>query len=400
MLTDIAHADRYTSVGSVARFDPASLDPEGHGVRLGGFTLYPDLKLVSRFDDNVNSSQTNQIDDRSIEVQGSAVLRSNWSQHLLLIGVSGARRQYAERDSLNRTNLAIDIRGGVDVTHATELMGRVRFSIVQSEPGDTNEPFNAAEGTEVQGLMGQLGFKQDFSAFTVSLRGTIRERDFDDVRLNNNTIKDNDVRDRRDTLVFSRIAAPISPAVSLFVQGEMNQRRYDQAPPIGEMVRDSDGYRVGAGVALNLPGRVTGEGHIGYFEQDYDFLPDVDGLAFGGSLDWQATGLTKVDFYAERGVHETTGNTSSAFLRDAFGGRVQHELTRKFLLRGGIELISNEYQPGTRDEAIIATSLGAAWMVSRQITIELAHDWRSRETNIVDSDYDRNVVSLSLSGSF
>lgn len=389
-----------TGLGSVDDFDPANVEPEGHGARIGGFTLYPKLKLTGGFDDNVFAADTIEVDDTFVSLQGTAILSSNWSQHMFLLGLSAGTRRYSEQDGLDRDNLTIDGRFVLDVRRSTQVSARARYSQSTEYPGNTNLPATASETANASSLLGELRLRHDFAQFQVVLAGSVEELDFDDVSLVGGGTFDNDVRDHRESKLSARLSVPISPTTAIFAQGTFNRRDYDQSPPAVPINRDSEGYEVVGGVQFEVVEQVHGEVFAGYLEQDYEALTDISGPAFGASLEWAMTRLTSLEVFGERQVRETAAVASPGYLYSAVGAKLEHELLRNLNLRFGAEYSQNDYEGIVREEDILSTSTGAAWRATPNLTVELAHDWTQRETNLVGGDYTANQVTLSVSGAF
>src|SRR5690606_38348112 len=108
----------------------------------------------------------------------------------------------------------------------------------------------------------------------------------------------------------------VQPGYTAFVQGSLNQRDYDQTPDDGGFNRNSDGYRVDAGIEVRLTNVIDGEFYLGYFGQNYDdpTFDDIGEIDAGARVLWSVTPLTTVKASLARNVEETIQANSSSYI--------------------------------------------------------------------------------------
>jgi len=171
------------------------------------------------------------------------------------------------------------------------------------------------------------------------LGGDLAVLDFDDVTANNGNTLNQDDRDRMETEGNFRPCYEIVPQYEAFVRTAVNNRNYDDSVDDNNIKRDSQGWEVTAGVALDLGCVTYGNVFAGYMSQDYDdpMLKTVDGVGFGGDITWNPTRLTTVQFAIARTVEKSTLNGAAGALSTRFRADVDHELLRNVILSANAE---------------------------------------------------------------
>ena len=156
---------------------------------------------------------------------------------------------------------------------------------------------------------------------------------------------------------------------------------------------------------FDLTGKTMGELYVGSLERNYSnpALTDYSGATFGGKVTWNATPLTTVTAGIDRDVEETTRAGSSSYLATTYKAGVEHAIRRNILLGANAGFTTNEYE-GTaavqRDDEIASAGVGATYLINRHLKATAGYTYTQRDSNIANSDYDRNRVMLRLSAAF
>jgi hypothetical protein len=183
-----------------------------------------------------------------------------------------------------------------------------------------------------------------------------------------------------------------------FVRTAVNNQNCDDRVDDNNIKRDSQGWEVMAGVALDLGGVTYGNVFAGYMSQDYDdpTLKTVDGVGFGGDITWNPTRLTTVQFAIARTVEESTLNGAAGALSTRFRADVDHELLRNVILSANAEYENNDYEGISRDDDIIAVGVGGDYLLNRHVRLRLNYTYQTRDSSVAGTVYDTNTVFLRL----
>ncbi len=371
-----------------------------HGINLGGFTLFPTLSTDFTFDDNVFAQQNNPVDDTYFTLAPMLELVSNWSRHELILSASSETNWFSQQSSEDSTDFSIGGEGRVDVSYSTSIHGQAIYAMLTEDRGNTNAAAGAAGLTEYDQFEGYVEVRHRFNQLGFAVGGGLTTFDYDDAPAIGGGVIDNDSRDRQVTLARAEVNYAVSPDTQLFFRGTMNEREYDQHPPVVLQNRDSEGFELDGGVRFDVTRLISGEIFGGYVEQDYTALPDVDGVSFGADLEWAMTQLTTVSLRATRSIEETAAVGASGYLASAVDVDVQHELLRNVFLDGNVGFSSNQYEGITREEDIWRAGFGASYLINHYLSANAGVEFSTRESTLLGQDYDRTKIHGGLAWQF
>ena len=155
-----------------------------------------------------------------------------------------------------------------------------------------------------------------------------------------------------------------------------------------------DGYAVNAGTAVDLGHLMNGEIYAGYFKQYYDDsrFTSPKGVDFGGNLLWNITDLTSLRAGLDRSVEETTLQPASSIVQTTAGVTAEHALLRNVLLTAGFDYLIQDYQGLTRTDHIYDGSIGAKYLVNRNLSTGLNLAYNKRNSNTVGNGFTQEII--------
>lgn len=374
-------------------------DPKG--VKLGGFRLLPQLGVSGVYDDNILASDTGTKDDFIALIEPSAMLKSNWSQHLLQVEASGEIAKYASNSNEDYEDFSVGTLGRADVTRDMYIQASLDFDADHESRSSPDDP-GGVEPTEFSRLHPSVTLFNRWNRVSVTLGGNSQIIDFDDSVSATGAVLDNDDRDRTTYAGDIRIGYEIVPEYEAFIKSSYNKISYDDAVDSSGFNRDSDGYEIVGGVRIDLGGALSGDVFGGYRRQDYDdpTLVEIDGATWGGALTWNASGLTTVKASVTRDVVETTQVGASGYFSTEYKASVDHELLRNLILGGYGAFTINDYKGNGRDDDDINAGVYARYLMHRNLYLSASYNFEKRESDLVGADFEKNVFMLRLSTQF
>ncbi|RCK54058.1 hypothetical protein TH25_01555 [Thalassospira profundimaris] len=382
--------------------------PEGYepnGIPVGSFRLYPKVEAAEEYNDNIYKSNTNEKDDYITKISPGLQLRSNWNRHFLQFEASSEFGIYADSSDDNYTDYNLRATGRADATEALKFNADARLQHLHEERGGDDVPANAKEPVEYDKLTGVIGGTYKPNRFSVGLTGTVDDYNYDSNENINGTTTSNDGRDRTETKGEVRFGYEIQNGYEAFIKSSVNDRNYDKTATSGPNVgvnRDSSGYKVQAGIAIDLDRLIRADLGVGWMEQDYDnpSLKDVDGYSADARIRWNITELTTLRALASRTINETTTNGASSTVGTALGVGVDHELMRNLILNADAKYYNSDYQGISREDDKYTYSVGADYKLNRNLYggVKLTHETRNSDNAI--NEYDQNVVMVKVGGQF
>ena len=368
------------------------------GVRAGGFTVFPEASVTGTYDDNIFAANVGEVDDFITTLAAGVSVQSNWSRHALNLNAGLAQYLYADNSDEDRLDWNVGGNGRVDITRDTNISGGLSYAQLHEDRGAPNAPGLAAEPTEYALFQANAALAHRFNRVTTRVGVGYADYDYDDAPLIGGGVLDQDFRDREEFEQFLRLGYDVSPDTNLYIQGTLNQREYDQKPPVVALNRDSDGWAVVGGSEFRLSNLAQGEVYVGYQEQSYDdpTLSDISGLAFGAGVDWFVTPLTTIRIDAASTVEETVAAGASGFLDQSVGLGIDHELMRNVIIGARASYANQDYEGIARSDDVIRAGLGIDYLLNRNFSVGLGYDYTDRDSNVLGLDYTRNEIGLTL----
>ncbi len=396
------HFETREPIRGVTVTDRARPDLDPLGIRAAGFLLYPKLAVAEQYDDNIFSTDTDEEDDFITIANPSIQLRSNWRNHALNFVGTAEIGRYAENSDEDYEDYTIGADGRVDIVRDSFVKAAISFSELHEERGSPDDP-GGDEPTEFSVLFPQVGVFHRFGRFNLNVDGTLRRFDFDDASVAGVPIN-NDDRDRNEWEATVRLGYEIVPRYEAFIRASYNVRDYDDAVDDNGFDRDSDGFAVVAGTAIEFTGVTFGNVFVGFHSQDRDdpALSTINGVKFGGQIIWNVTGLTTVKGFVRRTIEETTLAGAAGFFATRVGASVDHELLRNLLVGAEASFTNSAYEGIDRDDDDIGFGVYGKYLLNRHLYLSARYDFRDRESTGADEGrvFDKNVFMVSLATQF
>lgn len=376
-------------------------DYEPLGIRSGAFNLNPSLEVSEEYDDNIFRDETGKKSDFITAVKPGLNVRSDWNLHEVQFTARGDLGYYADNSNEDYRDYALSASGRYDITYETALRALAQYERFHEDRGSPDD-VNGDEPTTFDRWTTSLGFARTLGRLKLFINGQYQDYTFDDTTAAGVVI-DNSNRNRSQTRIDTRLAYELVPNYDVFVSAAWDVRDYDRTVVVD---RNSEGYELRAGTALNITGKVKGEIYAGQIATDYssDF-EDIKTINYGGSLLWNLTGLTSVYANVDRSVIETVSGDSTGYVLTASRVGVDHALRRNVMLGGFVGHDQNDYigtAPGAfeREDEAIRTGLRLEYKPVRGAAIETRYDYVDRESNVALSDFTDNRLMLTLKYSF
>lgn len=395
IIASAANAQQVTSV-----FERNRADYDAIGVQVGAFEVKPSLYVNEVFDSNIFLTETDEIDDAITTIKPGLSVASNWTRHALAFNAGGEFGIYDENDDENYSDFNVSLDGRLDVLRETYILLGVKHSKQHQERGSVDNNAGSTEPTEYTITGGNIGVQRQVRRISFDLNNTFDVYDFDDDVTSAGANIDNDDRDRDEFASNLRVSYEITPGYNAFVDGTYVNNKYDQTASAG---RDSEGYDVAVGAAVDLGGKTKGEVFVGYLTREYDdstTFADIDGVAFGAELLWNPTAITSVELGINRSVEETTVSGASGYLSTGYSAEVQHELLRNVLVGANVSYTTNEYEGAAsgseREDDLTAAGFDVKYLFNKNLSLDAGYGYSDRDSNLSGQDYDDNKFTVGF----
>jgi len=411
---------------------PAAVGPEGQtvlsrprpdydplGIRLGSFIVHPSLGVTGTFDSNVFATQSGAKSDFYATENPGVSVASDWNRHSLAFTATGQFKQYATHSSENVNNGATDLRGRYDISNGQYFIADAGYTLQHEDRASPDSTANQAHPTEYHVTGAYLAYVRELTRIGLRVDGTVTSYDFNSQFTDTGILVPENDRDRIEYVLAPRASYEFIPGYQAFVRGVGNIRRYNQQdqtllhPDPGDFTitnpsarRNSAGWEVDVGTAIEITRIITAEIYAGFLHQEYQspLFTDTNSPAFGGNLLWNVTPLTSVKGSFSQSVAETTlvnvtQTGPGTFVTQAASGSretnvqltVEHELLRNVLLTGAIGYVHDDYRGISRVDDTYGGNIGARYLMNRNIRLTADLSYSKRDSSVVGAGYDRVI---------
>lgn len=389
---------------------PASESMEPQGGRVGNFVVFPSIEFSTGYDSNIFATNTNEEGDFIFRLLPRVRLENDLSPVRLNLEAVGLVTRYADNSSEDAEGFLLSHDGSWEVPALGE-QSFLKWGVAHSRdwldrglPDDTN---NGTEPTIVHTSLGYAGFQYKPGPLSISPRFSARHSDFDDVGTTGGTTINNDDRDRwifRETL---RVGYEFVPGYEGYMRGTLNQRRYDTTPDDAGFDRNSDGYEAVVGAKIGLSEITNFDVFAGYLSQSYDDprLPNVEGMSFGGQLNWSPRREWRFAASVTRSVDETNLSDYASYLNTTYAVSANYQLFPNLQLDARIAYSQFDFErpsstAASREDDMVMGQIGMRYYVTPNYYVRATFQQTAYSSDVANEDYDRSVVFLTLGAQY
>jgi len=369
------------------------------GIRWGSFLVFPSLALTGTYDSNIFATQTGAVSDFFGREIPAMTIRSDWSRHALGASITGDFKQYVTNTTENVNNFSTDVGGRYDISEGEYFAVDALYQLLHEDRSSPNAVFGK-NPTEYKVMGADLAYVHMVGILGLRIDSTFTSYDFNNAvnGVTGATINQQ-YRDRNEYVIAPRLQYEIQPGYNAFIRALGNERQYFSqectpqvcTPTSQGIRRNSHGWELAHGTAIEITRITTGQIYVGYLHQYYEnpLLKSPSGISFGGNVIWNATPLTTVRGTFSEAVAETTLQGASSSLETGVAVTVEHELLRNLLLLGSVGYVHDIYQGNPRIDGTFGVDAGVKYLLNRQWTASADINYSERNSNVAGSSYNR-----------
>lgn len=371
------------------------------GIPWGPVTVYPEVDLAFKFNDNIYSQpairprNSSNITILSPKVKVEA--KDGPHTYDLTYRVDHGRYSFSSTD--NYTDQALGASGTWKFTGRSGLKLSAEYLKGHEDRGSVpavghalpdefhQSTFNAVAGYGAEGAQGRIEVEA----------GLINKR-YDNFKTDIAGNPDNQKRDRDDTKLGATFYWRIMPKTQLLFQA--TQTRYDYKPNsfAGWTTLDSTDRKYLVGVTWEAAAKTTGIFKVGTVKKDFSdsSLQDFSKAGWEGSVKWSPLTYSNFDFFTGKLPSESTIGTASVDTR--YGATWNHLWSSRLSSVVSYTNSKSEYQGAgiTQKDTTNALGLKLNYQWMRTVKIGAGYDRTDKTSNVATSEYKRNIYSIFL----
>lgn len=378
-------------------YDPTCIDTAafGEGGGTGGALLCPTLDLGVGYDDNVFRTDGGTEDDLFTRLRPAIALQVPGETSSAQVQVEGDVRRYADLTTNDSEDFRVQLSAGASPWEGVAFFVDGFWGRFHESRDDPDSPGGAQNVNEFYLLEETLGLSYQPSELFLGLRGRLQRYNY----LDNGPIG-NDDRDRNTYRATARAGYNVNPDILVFVEPSYEIRRYDFERDSLGLKRDSDIFDARAGLEYDFSGITYLELTAGYFasEREDPTLTDGSGLAFGGRMVWNPTGLTTVNVELNRSIQESTLPGVSEVVYSALAVGLDYEMRYNLLFGSTVRFSNSDFQGNGRDDQTVTARVGFEYLLSEYLTAQATYRFERRASNAAGEEFLSNIVIFTIRG--
>jgi hypothetical protein len=367
----------------------------GQGIALGPFRLLPSLGLSLEYDDNIELTADNEIDDFIWHITPGIMVELPSRRYAVRLGYQADILRYMENTELDTVHHQALADARVDFAFGVGLRLTDRFLITDDFAGfpvpELTERVERWENTLDAGgeytLRERFTLDANFRWFMVDYKD---DPEFDQF-------------DRDDYTISGTLFYRVFPKTSVLGELGYNMVRYDIESVA--LDRDSDAWRFLVGVKGDLTAKTTALIKVGWEWRDYENTgrEEWDGLIAEGSIVWKYREPSEVRLFGGRANVESLDEGENYYITNYAGIEARHFLSQRLLVRvrglGGVnDYPEDETSANLPERKDTFFEVGAAlrYQMRRWLAFELGYDFLYNDSNVDINDYQANRVKASV----
>ena len=187
----------------------------------------------------------------------------------------------------------------------------------------------------------------------------------------------------------------VMPKTSLLVEARHTELDYK----LSTSQLDSEELRYYIGATWDATAATSGTIKVGRVEKKFDCcFPTAKDSSWEGIITWLPRTYSRFDFYSSRQPTESTG-LGSFILTDASGVLWTHNWNSVVWTEIGARYQKDKYQGFDRKDETSSVGLKVGYKFRRWLTLGAEYQYFTRDSNLPQYDYDRNLYMLTATGS-
>lgn len=373
-----------------AAAEPAVPIPEG-------WVFIPGLSLGLGYDSNLFATPNDPEGDLYLSLSPSLRLRraERWGD--VTLDASATDTRYRNRDGEDSLDYRFDATGNAYVTATAKFFGGVGFGRSHDDRTSPDDVFGI-EPTRFDEGNAHLGFTRRWPKASLRFGGTFQTLRYEDVLDQDGNRINNQDRNRDVVGMGLRVGYALLPKADVFVQGTLDERRYQWRFDDAGFNRESSGGTWVVGLATRGPGKVEGEVYAGQIRHRFEdaAFERISEPTVGARLRWRVTPATTVSASLDRVVYDTTLPDASSYLDTSLALRVNRSFNERLSARAGLVYARSEFEGIDRTDDVANPSVGLSYRLTRRVQLDADYRLLQRRSDLASAEYDRHSFFLGL----
>lgn len=344
-------------------------------------------------DDNIfKTTKDYSLSDTYLSINPEVTFLTGLGKHSLRATYEGGYAKFSDYSSADYNDH--NLEANLNLSHSAKFNSRIEAGYTRGHEaaGSTNRiqldinEYNLFKSNFVKGSV-FYGSVDAIGRFELSAETSSRE------------FLNNDIQFRNfDANTYSgKFLYRIAPKTRAYIETIYTETDY--TPPEGFIERDGDALSYSGGLSWEFANKLTGNVAIGYTKRQYDqeLFSDVTGVTYRGNIKWAYSQYTTVTFGAKRETLDSANEADTGgFIRNNYSLGYDNQITNLLGLSTSLFYEKDTFGSSGRLDERYGAGVELDYSLKSYISIVFAYNYRERDSNIDEADFESNILKLSL----
>jgi len=301
---------------------------------------------------------------------------------------------YSAESGENYIDGNLFVNGRLDVRHRLDLKARAGIRRMHWKRGDPDFGSEWKSPLVFYSIEGGISSSLRMFRSLAQIGSNISRQIYSDAELIQGGSADMSIYDRILYNIYTLFSSEIHPVVHPQFICITEWGHYDRS----EARRDYVGYRIGAGVNIEMTWLTSLGVWAGYIYRDYSNLKDSCGWWWRVNVSWNPIEDMSVTLYSRSNITESISEESSGAYVITSGLSADHTVVRNILAGASIEHRRNTYIDIDESHNYFSFGFSLKYKWNRYLDARTEYKRYSRQSNIEGENFSMNMFIISVTG--
>lgn len=390
---------------TVFSFSSHTLAIEPAPINVGGVEVAPTLKLLHKYDDNIFSQDSDEVDSWVTTITPTIQAKADNGQgsYTMLYQLDGGVYSNSSDDNFLDHRFGLD--GEWELNHRNTIGANFELNNLHEERGTGFSQGGNALNLSSPDEYRETVLSGDYTLGGIKSKGRlISEFEYYDKRYTNHRATTN-TRDRDQIKIKETFLWSLTGKTELLIEGSYTDIDYKNDPaslPNAQDTLDSSRLKLLTGVNWKATGKTEGEIKFGYANKSFDDSDrdDFNGLSWDVKIQWAPKEYSKLTFNS--GTSQEEANGSGDFIDTSKVGLAwNHEWNDRFNTGLNFSYTKEDYEGdiNNQEDDSYVYGIRLNYEMRRWLSLGSSFRFEERSSNVEDQDYKRNIIALHIEAS-
>jgi len=348
--------------------------------------LTASVEAAHTSDDNI-FRERNGSSDNFLTVAPDLSYTKAFGKHEFTVGYNGKYASYDKNTKENYTDHIVDADMLLDLSKQFNVNLKANYSTLHESRGQSGVSSDAALDVTT------LDKNSVFAGVTFGRKEAKMQLELDYEVINTDYTNNNqDIRDRRDDTVSTRLFYNVGAKTKAFIEAKQTNFNYSSS----SSALDSTEMLYHAGLRWQATAKTQGEVKLGSYDKDFDSATetDGDGTSYEASVTWSPKTYSNLTLTSARKPDESAIAGESFYTSTLTSLNWNHEFSKKITVILDASQSEDDYS-NTRNDKTTNTGISVDYNFRRWLDFGLSFKNSKRTSNNSANDFTDNTVMFS-----